>query len=446
MSALNRRVSLYYVLVTFISMSWLLTSCEEESNAAEKYTRKGRKVEVVKQNGKFTLLRNGEPYFIRGAGGYTNYDRIKENGGNSVRVWHTGDAQRVLDEAHANGLTVTLGLWMARENEGFNYYDKRQVAQQLEELREVVLQYKDHPALLIWGVGNEVNMEATNSKMWDAVNQIAEMIHEVDPDHPTSTMLMGSRRKTINLVQKECPAIDIISFNMFANMKNVEERVKDSDWRGPYIVSEFGARGAWETYTTLWDAPLEQTSSEKAAFIRDRYTGNIGVELDRCLGGYVFFWGFKHEYTPTWFSLMTETGEETEVVDVMRELWTGDTSGNKAPYVAYLKLDGNFDFQSVFLRPQQEYDAAVYAFDPDGDSLRVEWEVLPETFITLGNSSKEAKPEPVSNVVLEAEGNRLHLRAPAKEGPYRLYAYIYDGNNNVATANLPFFVSENPPY
>ncbi|WP_246000844.1 glycoside hydrolase family 2 TIM barrel-domain containing protein [Pontibacter diazotrophicus] len=412
----------------------------------EKYVRKGRKVEIVKQDDQFVLLRNGEPYFIKGAGGYTNFDKIKENGGNSVRVWHAKNAQQVLDEAHKHGLTVTLGLWMAREREGFNYYDKKLVAQQLKEFREVVHRYKDHPALLMWGVGNEVNMDATNSKVWDAVNEVAEMIHEVDPDHPTTTMLIGLRIKTINLVTKECPAIDVISFNMFANMKDVEKRIKLSNWKGPYLVSEFGARGAWETYTTLWDAPLEQTSSEKASFVRERYLQNISPDIGRCIGGYVFFWGHKQEYTPTWFSLMSKTGEETETVDVMRELWTGDTSGNKAPYVAYIQLKGSFDFQSVFLEPGQEYGASVYAFDPDGDSLRVEWEVLPETYRKLDSNSKDILPNPVPNVIGEASGKSVRVHAPKKEGPYRLYAYIYDGHNNVATANFPFYVSSNPPY
>ncbi len=43
------------------------------------------------------------------------------------------------------------------------------------------MEYKDHPALMIWSIGNELNHGATNPKVWDAVNEISEMIHEIDP-------------------------------------------------------------------------------------------------------------------------------------------------------------------------------------------------------------------------------------------------------------------------
>ncbi len=435
---------LYIISVSLVAMCWMLNSCGERTNAKEKYMPKGRKVEVVWQNGQYTLLRNGEPYFIKGAGGYTHFEKIKENGGNSVRVWHEEDAQRILDEAHENGLSVTLGLWVTREKEGFNYYDKKQVAQQLERLRKVVHRYKDHPALLMWGVGNEVNNGGTNVEVWDAVNEIAEMIHEVDPDHPTTTTLIGVPDDIIKLVLKKCPAIDVLSFNTFGGKDNMDEKLRNIDWEGPYIISEFGAQGYWEVYTTWWNAPLEQTSSMKALYTRDRYSSIVTFDRDRSLGGYVFYWGEKHEATPTWFSLILETGEETETVGVMRELWTGNTSTNKAPYVAYVKLNGVFDYQNAYLKPQQEYNAAVYAFDPDGDSLRVEWEMLPETFTELSGNVNAEKPDPVPNVLGEASGNNISLRAPQKTGPYRLYAYIYDGQGHVATGNIPFYVSKNP--
>ncbi|WP_052739136.1 glycoside hydrolase family 2 TIM barrel-domain containing protein [Pontibacter korlensis] len=392
----------------------------------------------------FKLMRNGKPYFIKGAAGYEYYDRLSAYGGNSVRVWHTDNAQQVLDSAQKHGLTVTLGLWMAREREGFNYYDKDLVAAQREELKKVVLKYKDHPALLMWGIGNELYAEGSNVKVWDAVNGIAAMIHEVDPDHPTTTTVMNVPHKVVNLIVKRAPALDILSVNSFGAMHNLPQELTKTDWKGPYIISEFGARGYWESYYTWWMAPIEQTSSEKAEFARQRYEQSVLADTNRCLGSYVFMWGNKQETTPTWFSLINEQGEETALVQEMRQLWGDSTLRNKAPYIAYLKLNNKFAFDQIYLKPDKTFEGAAFAFDPDQDSLQVQWEVLPEAEQLDGNADKQAKPKPVSEVLVNQEGVKVWLRTPKQEGAYRLYIYLRDGQNNLTTANIPFYVTNQP--
>ncbi|MFD2245413.1 glycoside hydrolase family 2 TIM barrel-domain containing protein [Pontibacter ruber] len=424
---------------------FLLFSCGGNNADRESaYQSKGRKVEILAHNGEYTLYRDGEPYFIKGAAGYEHFDRVKAYGGNSVRVWHTEDAQKVLDRAQAHGLTVTLGLWMAREREGFNYYDKEEVQKQLQELKQIVLRFKDHPALLMWGVGNELYADGANVKVWNAVNEVAVMIHEVDPDHPTTTTVMNVPHKVVNLINARCPAIDVLSINSFGAMVNLRQELEQTDWKGPYIISEFGGRGYWEAYTTWWYAPIEQTSSEKAAFARERYLSTVAADTGRCLGSYVFLWGYKYETTPTWFSLVSEGGEETELMGVMRELWTGKPKQNKAPYIAYLQVDSAFASDNVYLKPSGEYTSNVYTFDPEGDSLNLRWELLPETVSEDGNSIKEEKPAPLPDAFQQASGSTVRLKAPGKKGPYRLYVYVYDGQGNVSTANFPFYVGDRP--
>ncbi|AKD05716.1 hypothetical protein PKOR_13570 [Pontibacter korlensis] len=421
-----------------------LFSCSTSPDLADKYKPRGRKVEVVQKGDSFKLMRNGKPYFIKGAAGYEYYDRLSAYGGNSVRVWHTDNAQQVLDSAQKHGLTVTLGLWMAREREGFNYYDKDLVAAQREELKKVVLKYKDHPALLMWGIGNELYAEGSNVKVWDAVNGIAAMIHEVDPDHPTTTTVMNVPHKVVNLIVKRAPALDILSVNSFGAMHNLPQELTKTDWKGPYIISEFGARGYWESYYTWWMAPIEQTSSEKAEFARQRYEQSVLADTNRCLGSYVFMWGNKQETTPTWFSLINEQGEETALVQEMRQLWGDSTLRNKAPYIAYLKLNNKFAFDQIYLKPDKTFEGAAFAFDPDQDSLQVQWEVLPEAEQLDGNADKQAKPKPVSEVLVNQEGVKVWLRTPKQEGAYRLYIYLRDGQNNLTTANIPFYVTNQP--
>ena len=135
------------------------------------------KVEIRKTDSSYQLTRDGKPYFVRGAGGAAYPDRIKAFGGNSIRTWSTRDAQKVLDTASKYGLTVLMGLDVARERHGFNYDDTAAVQKQFNRIRDEVLKYKDHPALLGWGIGNELNLQYKNPKVWNAVNDISKMIH-----------------------------------------------------------------------------------------------------------------------------------------------------------------------------------------------------------------------------------------------------------------------------
>src|SRR5690606_40102511 len=62
-------------------------------------------------------------------------------------------------------LTVMLGLRMGHERHGFDYDDEVAVREQKESIRAQVLKYKDHPALLTWGLGNEVDLMYTNTNV-----------------------------------------------------------------------------------------------------------------------------------------------------------------------------------------------------------------------------------------------------------------------------------------
>ncbi len=146
------------------------------------------------ESGHYSIYREGEPYFIRGAGGTSRLKQLAEAGANSVRTWSTDDAERILDEAQAQGLTVMLGLSMGKERHGFDYSDKQAVEAQKERLREQVLRYRDHPALLSWGIGNELDLFYTDTAVWHAVEDIARMIRELDPHHLITTVTAGIDR------------------------------------------------------------------------------------------------------------------------------------------------------------------------------------------------------------------------------------------------------------
>lgn len=398
------------------------------------------KVEIRQTAGRYELLRGGQPYFIKGAGGGQFPERIRAYGGNSVRTWDTGRAPQVLAEAGKNGLTVMLGLDVARERHGFDYNDPQAVAAQLQQLRAEVLKYKDDPALLFWGIGNELNLEYTNPRVWDAVEQIARMIHEVDPSHPTSTVLAGCNAKEVEYIKQRCPSVDILSINTYAGLASIPQQVREAKWTGPYVVAEWGPTGHWESPVTPWKASVEETSSQKAAVYQSRYEASVAKDKTQCLGTYVFLWGQKQERTPTWYGIFTEAGEESEVVDVMQYLWTGQWPKNRAPHLAGFTLDGKKATDAVQLQPGKAYPVQAAVTDPDKDPLTYRYELLPESTDLKSGGDRESRPTAIAGRIPAGAKGQTTLTAPAQLGAYRLFVYATDGQGNVATANIPFHV------
>jgi hypothetical protein len=403
------------------------------------------KVSVVQKNNKYQLLVNNQPFYIKGAGlEQGNIESLAKHHGNSFRTWRVNNSKRTgkqtLDEAQKNGLMVTMGIEVGRERHGFDYNDSIAVKKQLNRIQKEVENLKNHPALLIWGIGNELNLRYTNPKVWDAVNEISKMIHKIDPNHLTTTSLAGISKNEVDLIKQRCPDIDILSFQMYGDLPNLPNLVKKFGWNGPYMVTEWGATGHWEVPKTSWGAPIEENSTVKAANYLKRYQKGIESDTLQCLGSYVFLWGQKQERTPTWYGIFLEDGKETESVDVMEFLWTGSYPKNRTPQIKTFKINDKTAYDNVTLKENQKYEANVISTDFENDSLTYKWELLPESTDLQDGGDHETRPKPIKNSILDKKDGNITFKMQNK-GNYRLFVYVYDGNNHAATANIPFQVN-----
>ena len=393
-------------------------------------------MELKKSASGWQLYRGGEPYFIRGAGGDHSLDALHKAGANSIRTWG-GDVGSLLDDAHALGMTVTVGIWLGHERHGFDYSDPAQVEAQLDDARAMVEKYKDHPALLLWGVGNEMEGfdEGDNPAIWKAVNDVAAMIKELDPHHPTMTVTTFVHGKRIEYLHHRSPAIDIHGINAYGGAQVIPQFFRDGSATKPFVLTEFGPVGPWEMPTTPWGAPFEQTSAEKAAFYRESYEKAIEASPGVALGAYAFLWGHKMEATETWFGMFLPDGSRTAAIDTMTEIWSGAPPANLAPAVDRPAIDG-----PVEADPGTVITARTVATDPDGDALDVTWVLRAESgdYMT-GGDFRQALP-PVAGAILEADAESARVRMPDQPGPYRLFVYAHDGAGNAATANVPLLV------
>jgi hypothetical protein len=406
------------------------------------------RVEVRKENGRYLLFRDGKPHYIKGAVywgdplGVVPLKGVSEKGGNSVRCGG-GQTEAILDEAQKLGISVTLGLPVKGEyTDGFNYDDVSAVQEQFQKVKELVLKYKDHPALLMWGIGNELSLFYKNKKVWEAVNDIARMIHEVDPNHPTMTVTGDDpiNREVTGLILEKCPYIDVLGINAYKRLTEVPHKLKEFGWVKPYCITEWGPTGHWEVPKTNWGAEIEETSTEKAKEYIARYTSTMMKDLEKCLGSYVFYWGQKQEKTHTWYGMFLEDGDETESVEVMQYLWTGSWPRKRAPRIGSLTIDRMKAEENITLKPRSNHVAKVFAIDPGGVTLSLQWEFLPEPKVFGYGGKGELRPEPVPDLIRDSFRNALYFRAPTLPGAYRLFVTVSDRKGKSATANIPFLV------
>jgi len=391
-------------------------------------------VKIVQTSRGFALTVDGKPFFINGAGGTRYMDKLVTAGGNSVRTW--GSSQRDLDEAQKHGLMVCMGLPARAIRHGADYSDQAFVTAQRRRILAEVEKLKDHPALLMWGIGNEVEHHADKEQRllaWREIEETAKAIKQIDANHPVITVLAGTGEK-LTEIQELCPSLDAVGINSYGGLLKLPQDLRKYGWDKPYLVTEFGPRGWWETDKTSWGLPIEDSSTEKAAFYARAYKAGIAGQPN-CLGSYVFLWGQKQEKTHTWFGLFLPDGRATEIVEMMTRVWTGKWPANRCPRIGKKEIFSRSE--SHIYSPASEIEFVIDASDPENDAITVQWDLRKDVSDnTATGGDFEPAVEPIAGAIIKTEGKTVLVRMPEK-GNYRLFAYVSDTPDRAATANLP---------
>ena len=414
----------------------------------------GSEVRVVQaSDGSFVLTRNGEPYEVKGAGlGTGDLGVLKAAGGNSVRTWgieqleQQFDGKPLLDRAQELGITVSVGLWVAHTRHGFDYGDDSQVERQREWIREAVMRYRNHPALLTWSLGNEAEafgQADADDRIWQELNHLAGMIKELDPHHPVMTVIAASSQTEMTRhladIDQHYPNLDILGVNAYAAASGVGQNLPGQGWDGPYLLTEFGVAGTWEVRKTAWGAPIESDPSTKAADSYTVYQTDRERNAGRRLGSYVFLWGDKQETTSTWFGMFLPTGEKLPRVDAMAYAWSGQWPDNRAPKLRSLQTPVALKTVDA----STSFHAEADIFDREGDALQYVWEIRAESTDRRIGGDAEAAPPSFPDAIKTGQGTeRIEFRTPKRAGAYRLFVTAYDGQGGAVSHNLPFFVDD----
>ena len=385
------------------------------------------------------MLRHGEIHPVLGAGAKANFELLQSSGANSIRLWSTNKSA-LLDSAHARGMSVMLGLYLRPERTGMDYNDVHAVEGQLAELKQEILKHKDHPALLLWGIGNEVDLQYTNTRVWDSVEALAKFIHQVDPHHPTSTVLAGIDPAKIHMVQTHCPNVDVLGVNAYGSIEKLPLNIRRFGWDKPYVVTEWGVNGPFEAPKTAWGAKKEPPGGVKAATRLRRFEEIIAADSARCLGSYCFLWGQKQESTATWHGLFLSDGQPTDGVDAMHHAW----SGGMAYYPGAWDCGLETEWQGLAQGPRGSGWRGP-AIGGGGRRPRcrgaLDVRLVPRVDLDQNRGDRQASLKEVPASFEVSPGPIVEFTAPQEPGAYRVFVRACNTTDQCSSANLPFLVS-----
>lgn len=426
-------------LIFYFSLLFILSvACE---NSAEPGDFKPA-VYIRETDGNFELIRNGKPFYMKGGAASPLFlEELKEAGGNTARIYDTINLQQTLDIAEALDLAVVVDIPMPQFNKDPEFYENSELFEKLKQrVERVVKHHKDHPALLYWNLGNELYYpyfyKSTN--FFSNFNELIDLIHQLDPNHPVSTVTIGANKLRVLSIHRKSPDLNLISFNSFGVLSQFKDKLKPISpiWSGPHVITEWGVNGAWEAPKTLWRAPIEETSTKKAEIIKRRYLDYIApLKENNSLGNFIFYWGKKNEITPTWFSLFGEDGKKTQAVFELTNIWKNREEKFPGPVINFILLNKKGDYQNIILTPGSK--AEIYVYMPDSQShnnLNYRWELRHESWYESHTSKV------IDSFKFDQSGTTAVFNVPVEEGPYRLFLYLTNDSEYVATANIPFYV------
>ena len=434
-----------YVFLTLFLLSGV-SACDLQIIGPPPLQQAHQRVQVAQRGKGYTLLRDGQPFRIQGASGQPRYLReLAEAGGNCLRVYDTLALGRVLDSAHQYGIAIIADLPLPKSRYLDFYRDPQRVSATYRAYRALVRRHKDHPALLMWMLGNELDFpyKPNYAPFYRTYNDLLAMIKREDSQHPVATALTNFERRTLTNIRLKVSGLDMLGINTFGLLKDLKKDMADFAWMwdGPYFVSEWSINGYWEVPKTAWGAPLENAGWKKHEELLQRFRREMPADDPRFLGSCMFYWGQKQELTATWFNAFTENGHPTALYAAYARLTSDTLVYSPAPQVEYLLVDGMGGQDHIMLQPRTEYQATLAFRSPPGPSLQTQWSLRSEDWYSLELDTL-VPVVAYDRLLIEADTLRLKFRTPGSEGPYRLFATLKYPNSIATTVNAPFYVVE----
>lgn len=306
------------------------------------------------ESNRFQLMIHNKPYIVKGMvyspvpiGETHTYDfwrdprkphiydgkLMNEIGVNTIRVYQPStDVQEtkdvIKDLYNKFRIRIAIGHWLGFwDNPNYADPDFREYVKQ--DALKMVETYKNEKGILFWILGNENNVSFSygpqTMNLWTTdeiealddpyakrlararfyysfVNEVAEAIHKIDPNHPV--VLANAELTDIDVASEVTPDVDILGCSIYRGKAfGSFFRQVAMKFKRPVIITEFGC-DRYNAYLNEEDEGIQAEFIEAQWNEIEKNTVN-GNGVGNCLGGFVFewtdeWWKFNEEYGPSW--------------------------------------------------------------------------------------------------------------------------------------------------
>ena len=150
---MKKRILYIFIFITVVVIcfgSYVIWRVFREKTVDENVTVFTKRTE----NG-YQLIRNGSPFYINGASGDSRFKELSDFGGNTIQLYDTVNLQSNLDEALKNDLAVVVNIPIPKYSYEYPMTKEERINLK-RKVKLLVEKHKNHEALLIWNLGNEI--------------------------------------------------------------------------------------------------------------------------------------------------------------------------------------------------------------------------------------------------------------------------------------------------
>jgi beta-glucuronidase len=234
---------------------------------------------------------------------------MKDMGVNTLRIYY--QAYMKLDKPFLEKMYQGYGFKVAMSNfigkyaigsgaswsEGTDYSNPVHQKNMMAYIRQMVMEFKDEPYILMWILGNENNYGvASNANKnpvayYKFVNEVAKMIKSIDPDHPVA--ICNGDTLFLDKFGKYAPDVDAFGANVYRGDYGFGSFWDEVSYETgkPAFITEYGAPAYGGNSMSYEEAQQAQADYHKGNWLDILYnSAGYADGSGNAVGGMAFEW------------------------------------------------------------------------------------------------------------------------------------------------------------